>query len=65
MADITKCSGQGCPVKENCKRFTAIESMKQSYFVNPPFKDNECEMYWGDNAEFIFKQLKEIINKKD
>ena len=65
MADITKCSGEGCPIKENCKRFTAIESMMQSYFVEPPFKNNECEMYWGDNAETIFNQLKEITNEKN
>jgi hypothetical protein len=31
--------------------------------MKPPFKDDECEMYWGDNAEMIFKQLKDITKK--
>jgi hypothetical protein len=65
MADITKCNGQGCPVKEKCYRYTAKESMYQSYFSEPPIKDNKCDMYWGENSEYIFNQLKEIINKQD
>ena len=64
MADITKCEGINCPLKENCFRFTAIESMYQSYFVDVPFKDNECEMFWGKKSESIFNQLKDITNGK-
>ena len=26
MADITKCDGVGCPLKETCYRFTAVDS---------------------------------------
>jgi len=26
MADITKCKGEGCPIKESCYRFTAEAS---------------------------------------
>jgi hypothetical protein len=65
MADITKCKGQGCPVKEKCYRYTAKESMYQSYFSELPIKDNKCDMFWGENSEYIFNQLKEIINKQD
>lgn len=54
MSDITKCSGVGCPVKDKCYRFTATTSkFLQSYFVEVPYKDGKCDMYWGDNAESI------------
>jgi len=62
--DITKCKGEGCLIKESCKRFTAKESMMQSYFIESPIEDGKCKMYWGENAESIFNQLKEITNKK-
>ena len=70
MADITKCSGKDCPVKEKCSRFTAEDSeYGQSYFVDPPFEivDNgfTCDMYWGQNAENVWKQLKDITNGKE
>jgi hypothetical protein len=44
----------------------------QSYFVEPPFKIIEqnddytkmsCDMYWGENQETIFNQLKDITNE--
>jgi hypothetical protein len=73
MADITKCKGEGCPIKEQCYRFTAVDSYDmQSYFVEPPFKIIEqnddytkmsCDMYWGENQETIFNQLKDITNE--
>ena len=64
MSDITKCKGTNCPLKEKCYRFTATESYYQSYFVEVPFKDNECEMFWGNQSESIFNQLKDITNGK-
>ena len=62
MLDITTCKGINCPVKEKCKRYTSKESMMQSYFMESPIKDGKCDMYWGENAEAIFNQLKEILN---
>ena len=50
MADIAKCTGRGCDLRETCYRFTAPKGMWQSYFMNPPIKDGECEMYWGTNT---------------
>jgi hypothetical protein len=42
--------------------------MNQQYFWNIPGKteDNKfiCDMYWGDNAESIFNDLKEILITK-
>lgn len=60
MADICMCKGTNCPVKEKCYRFTAWADEYQTYFVDAPIKDGKCEMYWGDNAENIFNELKEI-----
>jgi len=47
MADITKCEGENCKLKETCYRFTAKESeFNQSYFFKPPIKENEkCDYY--------------------
>jgi hypothetical protein len=64
MPDITMCLGTDCPYKETCYRFTAKPSEYQSYFIEPPFKDGQCDMYWGDNAEAIWGQLKEIVKPK-
>lgn len=69
MADISKCSGEDCPVKEKCYRFTAPTSeFMQSYFFKPPFEIKDgvitCEMYWGEQADAIWKQLKDITDDK-
>jgi hypothetical protein len=57
MADITKCSGANCPLKDKCYRYTAPASMSQSYFWDVPGnienKQFTCEMYW---------EVKEITN---
>jgi hypothetical protein len=62
MPDITMCKGTGCPVKDECYRFTASPSDYQSYFVDPPIKDGKCEMYWGTRQTYIFDMLKDIVN---
>lgn len=47
MPDITMCPGEDCPLKESCYRYTATPSeFRQSYFVNTPYKDGECDHYW-------------------
>lgn len=61
MSDITKCKGEGCPIKDHCKRYTAKESVSQSYFMKSPIEDGKCDMYWGENSENIFNQLKTIM----
>jgi hypothetical protein len=69
MADITKCKGTNCPIKQNCYRYTAKEDkLYQAYFVDPPFTMNDekfdCEMYWGEIGKSIYKQLKDITKTK-
>lgn len=66
MADITMCTGDGCPLKESCYRFTSIASeYRQSYFFTPPFENNTCEMYWGKQSESIYQQLKNITDENN
>lgn len=47
MADITKCRGTGCPLKETCYRFLAKEGLRQSYFIEVHYKNNNCKYYWN------------------
>lgn len=46
MADITKCKGTGCRLREYCYRFTAPTSEWQSWFSVVPVGDDEkgCDM---------------------
>lgn len=67
MADITKCNGDDCPIKNKCYRYTAFANYKQqSYFTEIPGKIEDgkftCEMYWGVNNEAVFNQLKDITD---
>lgn len=65
MVDITKCGGEGCPLKDKCYRYTASPGERQSFLMKEPFtiKDGKlkCEMFWGDQAEGILNQLKKIM----
>lgn len=56
MPEITMCSGQECPIKKTCYRFTAKPSHHmQSYFVGTPYDHDkqDCDYYWS------------VINKKE
>lgn len=46
MPDITKCNGGNCPIKNDCFRYWSKPSAYQSYFENPPYKNDECDHYW-------------------
>jgi hypothetical protein len=66
MSDITKCHGLDCPVKEKCKRFTARSNDNwQAYFLEPQYDKTDtsftCDMYWGDNAEAVWQDLKRAM----
>lgn len=56
MTDITKCQGTGCIVKETCYRYTAPDSERQSYFIEPPIQASRqhdgmnCSYYWKNQA---------------
>ena len=60
--DITMCKGTNCPLNESCYRYTAnANELYQSYFADPPFKDGKCEMYWGQKANSIYNEIKNIL----
>ena len=53
MADISKCKGIGCPIKDKCYRYTAKESLVWQSWLEPKFKiigknNNhvECPHFW-------------------
>ena len=49
MPDISKCSGDECKKKEYCYRYTSKADYMQSYFTNPPLKeDGSCDEYLED-----------------
>jgi hypothetical protein len=59
MPDISMCSGEKCPLKENCYRFLATPNeFRQSYFMNPPYNDEtkECNHFW-DN--YVYQKIKD------
>jgi hypothetical protein len=62
MSDITMCSGDGCDLKLKCHRYTANSSGWQSFFSVPPIKDAKCEMYWSNDSQQIYLNIKDILS---
>lgn len=47
MADITMCNGKNCDLRQTCYRYKAKPNeYRQSYFVETPIKNGECDKYW-------------------
>lgn len=66
MADITKCGDELCPMKDKCRRYNAKENdYWQSWFSESPRDGDKCDMFWGDQSEAIFNQLKDILNGEE
>jgi hypothetical protein len=52
MPDIAMCPSKDCVLKDTCYRNIASgtepSEYRQSYFVNPPSKeDGSCDYYWN------------------
>lgn len=67
MPDFSMCSGGECPRKEKCYRYRAIPHMRQSYFVEPPLIDGECNQFmricgWH---KYRLVSMEELALKKD
>ena len=45
MSDITMCDGKNCDLSSTCLRYKATPSMRQSYFVEAPIEDEQCDYY--------------------
>ena len=57
MADISKCKGESaegfiCPKRDSCYRYTAPNSMMQSYFTTMPWFNKKCDYYWS-NKDYV------------
>ena len=52
MADITKCTGTDCKIKESCYRYTAKSSpYSQSWFMGGIIiieSKHDCDDYWDN-----------------
>lgn len=47
MPDITMCDGKNCDLASTCLRYKAEPSKyRQSYFVEAPIEDEQCDYYW-------------------
>ena len=64
--DITKCNGEGCVLKDKCKRFTAPSGEFMQVYISAPYTyingRFECELFWGDESDLLLEQLKSIMN---
>lgn len=48
MADIAKCRGTNCTVKDTCYRYTTkADEYYQVYMVEVPGHNEKCEYYWS------------------
>jgi hypothetical protein len=64
MADITLCKGGECPLKETCRRYTTPPNPERQWmFMTIPYDEGKCNMYWGENQDNIYNQLKKIVSK--
>jgi len=68
MADISKCFGKGCPLKEICYRYTApTDKFAQTYtLVDESLKpgDTHCDMFWPDNEPDWIEIKKKYLETK-
>jgi hypothetical protein len=65
MSDITMCSGLGCDLKDECYRHTANQSFWQSWFMEVPIKDGKCDMFWDNEAEESYDDLKDRFKSNE
>lgn len=49
MADISKCEGKNCPIKEKCYRFTVPSGMYQTYGqFEYDHEKKKCDYFWDN-----------------
>jgi len=54
MPDISMCAGNNCELKDNCWRYKATPSYRQSWFATPPFESIfECDYFWEMEKHII------------
>jgi hypothetical protein len=70
MDGFVKCKGDGCLAAYRCKRHTEYMSDdSQPVFTDAPYRvvNNtlHCDMFWGEQSENIFENLKNVMDGKD
>ena len=62
-SNIVKCKGEKCIIKEHCFRYTIHNN--KSLVIDAPFEIKNgkftCKLFYGENAQQIFEQLKDIM----
>jgi hypothetical protein len=46
MGDFTMCDGKKCDLATTCYRYKAEPGYRQSYFVESPIENGQCDYYW-------------------
>ena len=66
MTDICCCSGEDCPFKEKCFRFTAKRSQYQSFFCEAPIEKetNTCKHFYFDAKRYPITNKERTMIKK-
>lgn len=69
--DYTGCSGEKCPIRNSCHRFTGPKCpYGQSMFVEPPMElvDNWffCDLFWDNKPlkKYTLEEVKQELNVK-
>ena len=66
MADICKCRGEDCSIKETCYRYIVEPNpLRQSYFNDSPIKNGQCDVYWKYTFKDYWETNKEKVLAED
>jgi hypothetical protein len=63
METLTKCTGEGCILKNKCFRYTKIDFFEDDFFfkkVPYNYKLNTCEYIWNENAENLYNGIQRL-----
>jgi len=59
------CNYFGCPLKDKCKRFSAV--VQSDYYTNPSYFDKGkfvCDKYIGSPEHYLYEQLQSIFRNR-
>lgn len=65
MPDICMCPGGDCPRKKDCFRYRATPDIPQSYFMDPPYSQEECEYFEDINPYDRIRAWNDCLDKED
>lgn len=66
QVDLIKCTGEDCPIKSECLRYTQCTGKEEFFFVETPFyyedDDFECSEFWHKSLIELYKNMVESCN---